>query len=123
MQGLSDRERLDRLRLCRSEHVGPITFLNLMRRSGDAGAALDAAGRVLRRYDDRLLPHAIQGSSSRVIFSDDRTGTREVYFVALDVDGNTIGSVAAMDSSRTVAAKVCSRIGKKERTIRNRKTN
>jgi len=47
--GLSDQERLDRLRLCRSEHVGPITFLNLMRRSGDAGAALDALPDLARR--------------------------------------------------------------------------
>jgi DNA processing protein len=52
---LSDRQRLDWLRLIRSESVGPRTFRSLMSRFGGAGAALDAlpdlarqAGRVVR---------------------------------------------------------------------------
>jgi DNA processing protein len=52
---LSDRQRLDWLRLIRSESVGPRTFRSLMNRFGGASAALDAlpdlarqAGRTIR---------------------------------------------------------------------------
>ena len=46
---LTDDERLDWLRLSRSENVGPITFFQLIRRFGSAGAALDALPRLARR--------------------------------------------------------------------------
>jgi DNA processing protein len=42
-------ERLDRLRLIRSENVGPVTFRQLMRRFANAGAALDALPDLARR--------------------------------------------------------------------------
>lgn len=52
---LSDRQRLDWLRLIRSESIGPRSFLSLMNRFGGAGAALAAlpdlarqAGRPIR---------------------------------------------------------------------------
>ncbi len=38
---LTDTERLDWLRLIRSENVGPITFLRLLQRYGSAARALD----------------------------------------------------------------------------------
>lgn len=40
--GPSDRQKLDRLRLLRSENVGPATFRTLMKRFGGAAEALDA---------------------------------------------------------------------------------
>src|SRR5579864_7743661 len=45
---LEPQERLDWLRLCRSESVGPITFYALLRRFGSAGAAIDALPRLSR---------------------------------------------------------------------------
>lgn len=52
---LSDRQRLDWLRLIRSESIGPRSFRSLMNRFGGAAAALDAlpdlarqAGRIIR---------------------------------------------------------------------------
>jgi DNA processing protein len=39
---ITDAERLDRLRLIRSEHVGPVSFRQLLARFGSAGSALDA---------------------------------------------------------------------------------
>lgn len=39
---LSDKERLDWLRLSRTENVGPVTFRQLLQRFGSAAAALDA---------------------------------------------------------------------------------
>lgn len=46
---LSDRERLDWLRLARTDHVGPVTFANLIARFGKAGAALEAVPQMARR--------------------------------------------------------------------------
>lgn len=53
---LSDRERIDRLRLIRSENVGPITFRRLIARFGSAAAAIDALPRLARRVGTRAAP-------------------------------------------------------------------
>ncbi|WP_374631990.1 DNA-processing protein DprA [Ferrovibrio sp.] len=46
---LSDAERLDWLRLIRSENVGPITFHQLLERFGSAASALQALPEMARR--------------------------------------------------------------------------
>ena len=46
---LTDQERLDWLRLIRSENIGPRSFQGLLERYGSAGAALDALPGLLRR--------------------------------------------------------------------------
>jgi DNA processing protein len=46
---LTDVERRDRLRLIRSENVGPITFRRLVCRFGSASAALGALPELARR--------------------------------------------------------------------------
>ena len=48
-RALTDAERLDWLRLIRSENVGPITFFQLLERFGDAGSALKALPELARR--------------------------------------------------------------------------
>jgi DNA processing protein len=48
MTRLSDAARLERLRLIRSERVGPLTFRGLMQRFGSAGAALEALPGIAR---------------------------------------------------------------------------
>ena len=45
---LSDRQRLDWLRLIRSESIGPRSFRTLMNRFGGAAAALDALPELAR---------------------------------------------------------------------------
>ncbi len=45
----TDRERVDWLRLTRSENVGPVTFRTLIERFANASAALDALPRLARR--------------------------------------------------------------------------
>jgi DNA processing protein len=53
---LSDRERFDWLRLSRCENVGPRTFAMLLRRYGDATAALKALpGLAARNANGRVL--------------------------------------------------------------------
>src|SRR5436190_15341920 len=46
---LTEAERLDWLRLAGTEHVGPITFFQLLRRFGSARAALTALPDLARR--------------------------------------------------------------------------
>jgi DNA processing protein len=46
---IGDQERLDRLRLIRSDNIGPRTFRDLLNHFGSAGAALDALPDLARR--------------------------------------------------------------------------
>src|SRR5262245_64745527 len=46
---ISDTERLNRLRLIRSENVGPRTFYALLRHCGDAATALERLPELARR--------------------------------------------------------------------------
>lgn len=46
---LTDQERLDWLRLIRSENVGPVTFFDLMERYGNAAKALEALPELAER--------------------------------------------------------------------------
>ena len=48
-QELSDSERIERLRLARTENVGPVTYRQMMERFGSATAALDALPTLARR--------------------------------------------------------------------------
>ena len=58
-QALTDEERVDWLRLIRSENVGPVTFWHLLRYYGSAGAALDALPELSRK-GGRKKPVRIQ---------------------------------------------------------------
>jgi DNA processing protein len=46
---ISDQEQLDRLRLIRTENVGPVSYAHLLRRYGTARAALEALPHLARR--------------------------------------------------------------------------
>lgn len=76
---LSGAERLDWLRLIRSENVGPITFAQLVARFGSAGAALDAlpdlARRGGRRRPIKICPKA---AAERELEAIARAGVRLV---------------------------------------------
>lgn len=52
---LSDTERRDRLRLIRTQNVGPATFAQLMDRFGTAGAAIDALPDLANRGGTRRM--------------------------------------------------------------------
>ena len=60
---LTDEERIDWLRLIRSENVGPITFRQLLLRLGDAATALEALPALARR-GGRLRPLNIFAKSA-----------------------------------------------------------
>jgi DNA processing protein len=74
-RALNPSERLDWLRLIRTEHVGPVTFFQLLRRFGSAAAALDALPRLANRGGGRA-PLAIfpKGAAERELAALDRSG-------------------------------------------------
>ena len=53
---MDTHERLDRIRLARTEHVGPVTFLQLMERFGSATAAIAALPDLATRGGGRRIP-------------------------------------------------------------------
>jgi DNA processing protein len=74
---LSEPERLARLRLARSESVGPLTFLRLIERFGDAAAALAALPELARRGGrGGPLRIASAGEAERELAAAARAGAR-----------------------------------------------
>ncbi|MFL6796904.1 MAG: DNA-processing protein DprA [Xanthobacteraceae bacterium] len=61
---LTDAERLDWVRLIRTEHVGPRTFLTLLRRYGSARAALAAVPDLARRGGATRPPRIVSSASA-----------------------------------------------------------
>ena len=96
---LSDRQRLDWLRLIRSESVGPRTFRSLMNRFGGAAAALDALPDLARQAgrDIRLCTMA---EAERETEALRRLGGR---FVALG-EGQYPRPLQAIDSAPPLLA-------------------
>ncbi|MGQ9370948.1 DNA-processing protein DprA [Azospirillum sp. A39] len=74
---LSDAERLDWVRLIRTENVGPITFHRLLERYGSAGAALQALPELARRGGRaKPLRVATRAEAEREIAANARLGAR-----------------------------------------------
>lgn len=76
-----DSERRDRLRLYRSENVGPVTFRELLaRHGGAAAAALDALPRLAARGGRRRpLRLAAAGEAERELAVLDKLGARMMF--------------------------------------------
>lgn len=72
---LSNQERFDRLRLARTDRVGPVTFDQLLSRYGSAGRALDALPDLARRAGGGLKP-ASAASIEREIQAGEALGAR-----------------------------------------------
>ena len=80
MTRLTDEQRIDWLRLIRSESVGPRTFQALINRFGGAGAALDALPDLARRGGRLMLKLATRAEAERELEQAARLGAR---FVAM----------------------------------------
>lgn len=78
---LSDGERLDWLRLIRSENVGPVTFFKLLDAYGTAADALDAVPQ-LARHGGRRKPVSLfpKAAAEREIEAHAKLGARLVAF-------------------------------------------
>ena len=78
-RALTDAERLDWLRLIRSENVGPITFFALLQRFGSAAAALEALPGLARQGGRRkAVATPSRAAASREIEATEAAGARLV---------------------------------------------
>lgn len=76
---LSDRERLDWLRLTRSQNVGPATFLNLIEHFGSASDALEALPELSGRSGGgKTIRIASVADAEREIAALDKLGGRVI---------------------------------------------
>jgi DNA processing protein len=80
---LTDDQRLDWLRLIRTDSIGPRTFRALINRHGSAGAALEALPDVSRRAGRPVVPCSL-AAAEREMQSARRLGLR---FIAWGEDG------------------------------------
>jgi DNA processing protein len=98
---LTSAERLDWLRLIRSENVGPVTFRHLLRRFGSAAAAVaalpDLARRGGRAQPLRVHPRA---AAEREMAELERLGGRLIGFLEPDYPA----ALAAVDDAPPLLA-------------------
>src|SRR6201999_2885136 len=73
---LNPQERLDWLRLIRSENVGPISFYQLLQRYGSAAGALAALPELAARGGRRNFRVAPRAEAERELASVLRAGAR-----------------------------------------------
>jgi DNA processing protein len=75
---LSEAEKLDWLRLIRSENVGPITFFRLLERFGSARAAIDALPDLARRGGAKAVDVCVPEAAAAEMAALAATGARLV---------------------------------------------
>ncbi|MBB4632492.1 DNA-processing protein DprA [Sphingosinicella soli] len=75
----SDIEHIAKLRLIRSENVGPVSYRHLTARYGSASAALDALPELARRGGGRAFRIADIGAVHREIEATEAAGARFVF--------------------------------------------
>ncbi len=73
---LTDTERLDWLRLYRSENVGPVTFFRLLEQFGGAGRALQALPDLARRGGGKALRLCPKAEAERELAALHKLGAR-----------------------------------------------
>ena len=74
---LSEEQKIDWLRLIRTEGVGPVTFRELLNRYGGAGAALEALPHLLKR-SGRIGPVVTRAEAEDELARADALGARLV---------------------------------------------
>lgn len=70
---------IDRLRLLRTPHIGPVTYRQLIQRFGSAGAALDALPMLAARGGRRDFRPAALADVQRELAMIDRLGARPLF--------------------------------------------
>lgn len=76
---MPDADAADRLRLIRSANIGPVTYVQLMRRFGTAAAALDAIPHLASRAGGKAPRLASLDDIRREMDSVARTGARYLF--------------------------------------------
>lgn len=109
---LTDEQRLDWLRLIRSENVGPRTFRTLVNRFGGASAALEALPDLARKSGRLLLKVTIRAEAEKEMAAAARLGVRFVAMGEPDYPKtlqaiDTAPPLIAVRGSTEVLAKPC----------------
>src|SRR5438046_903096 len=78
VRDLEPQERLDWLRLSRTDSVGPVTFYALLRRFGSAAAALDALPRLSNHKGARPVTAMSRRDAEAALTAIERIGARLV---------------------------------------------
>ena len=112
---LNAQERLDWLRLIRSDQVGPVTFHHLLQRCGSAAAALEALPELARRGGRRQFKIYPRAEAERELTAVQRAGGQLVAWGEPDYPPllapledappllTIIGNADLMTSRRTIA--------------------
>ena len=77
--GLSPADKIARLRLIRSENIGPVTYFQLLARFGSAQAALDAIPDLAARGGGRAPRLASRAQVEREVEAVERMGARYLF--------------------------------------------
>lgn len=93
-QTLTDSERRAWLRLSRTEHVGPVTFQNLIRRFGSASAALEELPRMASRGGGKNFVLADAAEAEKEIAQLAKLGGRLIAACEAEFPGG----LAALDA-------------------------
>jgi len=72
-------DRIARLRLIRSENIGPVTYFQLLARFGSAQAAIDAIPDLAARGGGRVPKLASRAEAEREIEAVERLGARHLF--------------------------------------------
>ena len=106
--GLSDAERIDWLRLIRSENVGAVTFNALLRRYGSAAMAIEALPDLARKGGRRTILVFPRADAERELEAAAKAGAR---FVASCESGYPPGLIAIHDAPPLLAVYGCTELG------------
>jgi DNA processing protein len=97
---LSDSERHAWLRLARTEHVGPVSFQNLIARFGSAAAALEELPRMAKRGGGKNFVLPDGGEAARELAALAKLGGRMIASCEADYPRG----LAALDTPRPRSA-------------------
>ena len=124
---LSDDERLDRLRLIRSENVGPITFRRLLSRFGTAAAALRALPELARRGGCRSVRLCSSADAERELAAVRQRGARLIvwgdadYPPPLAAIEDAPASIALIGDARQLAHPAIAVVGSRNASLNGRR--
>jgi DNA processing protein len=76
---VGDSESIERLRLTRSDQIGPVTYRHLIERFGSAGAAIEAIPELAARGGGRAPKIATEATAKAELEKVERLGGRHVF--------------------------------------------
>jgi DNA processing protein len=76
---VKDADKIARLRLIRSERIGPVTYFQLMGRFGSAEAALDALPELARRGGGKVPRIATKAEAEREMAAVAKAGAKQLF--------------------------------------------